>query len=299
MNTDVTRPLARLALGMAALVPLLVVGLVIDPRVVTGAPVWLKPLKFTLSVALYAGSLALILRHVDVWPGRLRVASRVVAWGIWLEMAIIYLQAARGTRSHFNDATPFDAALFHVMGVTIVAVTLASAVIAAALFRQRFADRALGVAVRLGLVLSIAGALLGGAMIGLGGHTVGAPDGGPGLPLTHWSASHGDLRVAHAVGLHALQVLPLVALAIRRLGRPLPEGRRVGLVLVAAASYTGLVALLFWQALRGEPIVAPGPESLLAFFVWFAVSAAAAAATLVGPLRVPARSGASLRRVHP
>jgi hypothetical protein len=61
------RPLAHLAIGMTALVPLLVAGLVLDPRVVTGVPVWLKPLKFTVSVAIYAGTLALIVRHLAAW----------------------------------------------------------------------------------------------------------------------------------------------------------------------------------------------------------------------------------------
>jgi hypothetical protein len=90
----------------------------------------------------------------------------------------------------------------------------------------------------------------------LGAHTVGAPDGGPGLPLTGWSTTAGDLRVPHFVGLHALQVLPLFALALvalaPRLTRLREERVRVRLVLTAAVSHTGLVAVLLWQALRGQ-----------------------------------------------
>ena len=111
----------------------------------------------------------------------------------------------------------------------------------------------------------------------VGAHTVGAPDGGPGLPGTGWSREHGDLRVPHFVGLHALQLLPLLALALGR--RRWPEATRVRLTLAAAASYGSLFALLLWQALRGQPLVQPdgltiaalGPGSCDCRGVWIAV----------------------------
>jgi hypothetical protein len=114
-----------------------------------------------------------------------------------------------------------------------------------------------------------------------GGHTVGAPDGGPGLPLTDWSTLHGDLRIGHFVGLHALQALPILAWLLARF-TGLDERTRVRLIRLAAAGMAGLVVLLSWQALRGQPLIAPDAETL------------AAAAALVG--LVAAGGWAVLRR---
>ena len=105
-----------------------------------------------------------------------------------------------------------------------------------------------------------------------GAHTVGAPDGGPGLPVTGWSRDHGDLRVAHFFGLHALQMLPLLAFAFARRGWQ--EARRVRVTLAAAASYIGLFGLLMWQALRGQSVTTPDATTLTALAMWGVLTAA-------------------------
>jgi len=169
------------------------------------------------------------------------------------------------------------------MGLAIVIQTVGAVVVAVALWRQPFADAARGWALRLGLTVTIVGASTGGLMttprdsqiaearathhmLVSGSHTVGAPDGGPGLPGTGWSRRHGDIRVAHFVGLHAIQVLPVVAWLLTR--RRLSDVRALRLTIVAAGSYFALFALLLAQALSGESVAAPSPVFVTAFALW-------------------------------
>jgi hypothetical protein len=254
-----------------ALIPLSLAGLALDPRLITGAPAWLKPLKFALSTTLYVFTLAWVFTFLGEWPRMRRVVGWATSAAMLIELAIIDGQALRGTTSHFNTATPLDMALFFTMGLVIVAQTLISIAVAVALWRQPFADPALGWALRLGMVLTIAGASTGMLMTRptavqladarlthhlpiSGAHTVGAPDGGPGLPLTGWSTRHGDVRVPHFVALHAWQALPLFAIVALPRGR-LTDRRRTLIVGGAAAAYALVFLALLLQALSGRPFL--------------------------------------------
>lgn len=252
---------------LAALAPSLA-GLWLDPRVIAGAPAWLKPAKFAASTGVYALTLAWVLTYLSDWPRTRRIAGRTTAIVLVLEVAIIDAQAWRGTTSHFNVGTMLDGVLFSIMGVGILIQTMASAAVGLALWRQPFADRAFGWALRLGMAVTLAGACVGGLMtqptdaqladvrttgriVTAGAHSVGGPDGGPGLPGTGWSTQHGDLRVPHFVGLHAIQVLPLLAFLFRRR----EPAARLRLTLATAAAYTAVFGLLLAQALQGIPVL--------------------------------------------
>lgn len=296
-------PLTATALLMVPVLAAAAVGLVADGRLITGAPAWLKPAKFAASIAIFTLTLAWVLAHLPEWRRVRTFAGRTTAAALLLEMAIIVVQAWRGTSSHFNISTPLDAVLWSAMGTAIAVQTAASVVVAVALWRQQFADRAMGWALRLGLTIAIAGASSGGLMTRptpdqldhvrasgrmpiVGAHSVGGHDGGPGLPGTGWSVEHGDLRVPHFLGLHALQVLPLLALGIRRRATAAVRER---LVLVASASYALLFAILVWQALRGQSLASPDAETLGTFALWLAGTVVAALAVVRWrPVQIPA-----------
>ena len=283
-------PLTATGLGMAAVLVLTMVGLWLDPRTIGGAPAWLKPAKFAASLALYSLTFAWIFSWLPEWKRTRRLAGRVTAAIFVVEMVIIAFQAARGTTSHFNVSTPLDGFLFGVMGTGIFLQTLASLAVAVALWRQTFVDRTMGWALRLGMLITVVAAASGGLMtqptdaqlaearstgrrVVSGAHTVGAPDGGPGLPGTGWSTTGGDLRVAHFAGLHAMQVLPLLALAIARVRRTRQAAAKT--MVVAAASYAALFAGLLWQALRGQSLIAPDAATLLVAAGWLSATALA------------------------
>jgi hypothetical protein len=248
-----------------------IVGLAMDPRIITGAPAWLKPAKFAVSILIYTVTLAWIFTLIPERPRTRRLIGWITAIVMVIEITIISAQAWRGTTSHFNVGTVVDGVLFTIMGLAIVIQTLSTIAVAVALWRHRFEDSSLGWALRFGMCMTIIGALTGGLMTRpttaqleaaragermtvAGAHTVGAPDGGPGLIGTGWSTEHGDLRVPHFIGLHAMQILPLVALLLARLRiRQKARGR---VVLTAAASYAALYVVLLIQALRGVPLVA-------------------------------------------
>jgi hypothetical protein len=277
---------------MAADLVFTMCGLVADRRVITGAPAWLKPAKFTLSTMIAAWSFAFCIASTRIWPRVTRALDMALATGLFIEIALIDIQAARGTTSHFNVSTPLDGAVWAVMGVSILCIWLAMLLLTVVLFRQPYASPAWGWSLRLGMVLALIGTGSGGLMTvpnsqqlaeahvsgrlpTVGAHTVGAPDGGPGLPVTGWSADHGDLRVAHFLGMHGLQVLPLLAWWIGRRRIAGEERTQVKLIFAIAASYLALFGLILWQAFRGQSIARPDSLSLISFTAWVVVSAVA------------------------
>jgi hypothetical protein len=294
--------LTAVGIAMFALLAATGVALLVDPREVMGAPAWMKPAKFAASIGIYTLTLAWVFTYLPEWARTRRVVSWITAVTLVLEIVIIDVQAWRGTTSHFNVGTLVDGVLFSIMGAAIFAQTLAAIAVAVALWRQRFADRAIGWALRFGMTITIIGAMTGGLMTAptraqldaaragqrmtvAGAHTVGGPDGGPGLPGTGWSREHGDIRVAHFLGLHALQMLPLVALLFAACGWP--EFRRIRMVWAISASYVSLFGLLLWQALRGQSVTAPDATTVTAMALWAVLTVSALA--LAGARRESAR----------
>jgi hypothetical protein len=274
------RPLLWLAFAMAALTVVCLVGSLVDPRQLLGVGVWEKPLKFAISIGIYAITWSWLIGQLTSFRRFARVAAVVSVVTLSIEMVAIVGSAAIGQTSHFNVSTPFHTALWAVMAASIGVLWVSTFAVSIVLFRNRLGDRARSLAIRLGALIAVVGMALAFLMTSptadqlndyqgiVGAHTVGIGDGGPGLPVLGWSTVGGDLRIPHFIGMHSLQLIPLALIALelaaRRVNALRREDVRFGLVWTFSVGYALVVALVTWQALRGQSIVAPDAVTLVA-----------------------------------
>lgn len=244
------RLVAFAAVMLALMIPA-AIGLLVDERTLRDVNVWVKPMKFMLSVALTALTTAWFapLLPEAVRRGR---AFGLLVWTIiatgGFEVAYIAVQAALGQASHYNVGDPFHAAMYTLMGIGAVVLTATQPWLAWMIWRhgQPGVAPAYRLGVLLGLVLTFV--LGAGAGILLGG---GTPAPSPGLPVLGWSMVAGDFRVAHFVGIHAGQVLPLLGFAVAAAGLR----RASALVWLGSALWCALFAAVLGQALAGRPLI--------------------------------------------
>ncbi len=240
-----------LQLGLALFA---LVAMPFDKRKILGINPWIKPLKFDLSILIFFVTIAAILTGFEGYAIARTWIAAAIAISLSAENLLISLQSFRGVRSHMNQDTPLDSTIWGAMGVGLgVFVLAAVALLALAFIGHLKWPVAVTWGVRLGLLLFLAGSAEGQPMVINGGHTIGAPDGVPGLPFLNWSKAFGDLRVAHFFGVHSLQAFPLLGLLISQTS--LSQHFQVGGVVAGSAVYAAIVWLMYRQAMAGRPLL--------------------------------------------
>ncbi len=217
----------------------------VAPTLIVGVNGWYKPFKFFLSTTLFCWSMAWYLSYLPTQTG--------VIWYSWgtivllgIENIYIFTQAARGLTSHFNIATPFYSFMWSAMAGAAVAVSLWTAVVSLPFFTEQFSFLPQGYlwGIRIGILIFMIFSMQGLAMGARMAHTVGAADGTAGIAIVNWSKTHGDLRIAHFLGMHALQILPLVSFYFVR---------ETKWVIGMSTLYLLITLASFFQALAGRP----------------------------------------------
>lgn len=247
-------PALQVMLLCIALVPPTVLALALDPRTLEGDPLWAKPLKFQLSLALHWATVWLALRLAGVACAAGSQARRLLQVGAAcsaVEVIYIALQAARGRGSHFNTATAWEGFMYYgVMGPAAVGIVATTAWLGWLLLRSPAGPSRWRLAGGLGLLLGGLSTLLVTAPLAAG-FGPAANVIAPGLPVLGWSTSAGDLRVPHFFATH----LPQALLAVGWLAQGWKTAQAQRVLILAGAGGLLLVALTLVQALAGLPFL--------------------------------------------
>ncbi len=234
---------------------LCLIGLAVDDRVLLGVNVWIKPLKFVISSAIYIATVAFLLPLYPYSKKKQKIINGIVAWTMLVDVIIIVLQGYRGVQSHYNVSTAFDGILFMIMGVFVgINVIFMALFIIDSIRLKLKTTKSIQWAIVLGWLVVFFGSWIGGQMISQFAHNVGVADGGAGIPVLNWSTIAGDLRVAHFFGLHGIQIIPIFAYLLFKKWQA-TDKQQIALVTIFGLIYAGLIGFTFYQAKQGLPFI--------------------------------------------
>jgi hypothetical protein len=213
---------------------------------VFGVNAWYKPFKFAFSTLAFAWAMAWYCYYLPDFNIRLFNWSIIILLGF--EIVYIAIQASKGQLSHFNISTSFYAAMYSLMAVAASLVTIYTAYVGFLFFKHSFAELPdyYVWAIRLGIIIFVIFSFQGFAMGSRLSHSVGAINDNSNWFIVGWSTTVGDLRIAHFIGMHALQVLPLLAYFLLK---------NVPLTISLSILYVLLAVYTLVQALQGKPLL--------------------------------------------
>ncbi len=214
---------------------------------VQGVNAWFKPLKFAISIGLFSWTMAWYCHYLlgfNVTPFNWTV---ITLFGF--ELVYIIFQASKGQLSHFNISTPIHSLLYSLMGLIAALITLYTAYIGFLFFTQSFPNLPVYYvwSIRLGILIFVIFSFEGGLMGSRMNHSVGAINDNSNWWIIGWSKTVGDLRVSHFIGMHALQLLPLLSFYVFK---------NTKVTIVISVLYGLLAISTLVQALNGKPIIA-------------------------------------------
>ena len=256
-DDPVTRALLLGGFLMIAMFIVVMPAWFLDPRLVEGVNNWTKPQKFHVSLFVHFMTLAvlaqLLPRQTRAGPS-LAIATYLSIAGLLFETFYMFVQAARGRRSHFNFDTDFEALMYAFMGLGALLLVFVALVLAIQIWRKGEAGPGLKTGAVTGLLLGgILTVILAGYMSSINtGRWVGEhPIGGATVPIFGWSREVGDLRPTHFVTMHMMQTLPIAGWLLDKIGAG--KSAAVWGVILFAAIQIALALALFFQALAGNP----------------------------------------------
>ena len=224
------------------------VVLIVTDGTLRGDVSFRKAISFGEAFGLTAISLAWFLTFVPKKRVIWWTLSSIYVVATFVEVFLVTMQVWRGEPSHFNISTPFDAGVFNLMGVSIgLHAPLILGILLCSVFFYK-APTIFRWAITSGMLLLVSSIVFGIVMIINNSNTIGL---------------FGQMKVPHALALHAPQVLTILALLLSF--TDFSETKRIRFVIVGVLSYSALVGITAVQAFNGHAIVELSLPMLLIF----------------------------------
>jgi hypothetical protein len=256
---DATDPvLSRLGWALLLVIPIFAALAMFLPAGAAAVNPWIKPIKFSMSFSTFASTISLLLLALRIPKWQLTLVRRAIAASVALEILSLAAQAWRSAY-HLSGQSLLGTSLAQVTNSMVMVNTAIVCWMLALFCANRVQtdriDWPMVSAIRYSIMIFLAGNAIGGYMLARGSHTVGAVDGGAGLPFVNWSVIGGDLRIAHFIAIHAIQIVPLFAYILAQMSPVLPvKHRRIAAgALALAVSFA--VGATFVQAALGHPLL--------------------------------------------
>ncbi len=256
---DATDPvLSRLGWALLLVVPVFAALAMFIPAGSAAVNPWIKPIKFSMSFSTFASTISVLLLALRIPKWQLTVVRRAIAASVALEILSLASQAWRSAY-HLSGHSLIDSSLAQMTNSMVMVNTGIVCWMLALFCVNRVhtdkIDRPMVSAIRYSIVIFLAGNAIGGYMLARGSHTVGVADGGPGLPFVNWSVIGGDLRIAHFIAIHAIQIVPLFAYILSQMSPILPVKHRRVAAGALALTVSIAVGATFVQAALGHPLL--------------------------------------------
>ena len=198
--------------GLAHLITFL-----LTPDAVLEGPIgFRKPMVFGLSAGFTLVTMGWLLKFYKSRPRLHTAMMAMMSAALIIEIIIIDVQRFRSLPSHFNMGTPLDAALWSIMGLSILIFASVSTTQAILSFGKLTGSPTMNLAIRTSMILFFFSQISGQLIVSHGMNQV-MVEGTFVLENIEHSTTVGEagnLKLPHAISLHSIQALPLLTLLL-------------------------------------------------------------------------------------
>lgn len=209
--------------------------------------VWIRPTRFLFSTTIFVWTIAWLLDTLHEQK-KLMLFNLAMILILLFENGYTVVFAIHESSTHNHISPELDAWMIRMMELGVGIISLWTAYFTWLFFTRPLPDikRHYLWGIRFGLLFFVVFSLSGNLMAVLPGWNVASPDGGSGLPFVNWKQQSAGLRAAHFLGIHALQVLPLMGYYISR--------RSIITIIFSVVYFLAVLAVLM-QALLQQPLI--------------------------------------------